>query len=79
VLRYVAYQAAVNLVRHEPEFRARYLALTDRARHNRLEPKQALVAIANKLLRTIGSMARTGQGYQSAIARGEVRPARLAA
>lgn len=78
-LRYVAYQAAVNLVRHEPEFRARYLVLTDHDRPNRLEPKQALVAIANKFLRTIWSMAVSGQGYQPAIARGEVRPSRLAA
>jgi transposase len=79
VLRYVAYHAAVNVVRHEPEFRARYLDLTRRDRPNRLEPKQALVAIANKLLRTLWSMAVSGQGYQPAIARGEVRPGRLAA
>lgn len=74
VLRYVAYQAAVCLVRHEPEFRARYLDLTRRDRPNRLEPKQAYVAIANKLLRTLWSMAGSGQDYQPAIARGEVRP-----
>jgi transposase len=78
-LRYVAYQAAVCLVRHEPDFRARYLELTRRDRLNRLEPKQAYVALANKLLRTLWSMATSGQGYQAAIARGEVRPARLAA
>lgn len=79
VLRYVAYQAAVCLVRHEPDFRARYLDLTRRDRPNRLEPKQAYVAIANKLLRTLWSMATKGQGYQPAVARGEVRPHRLAA
>jgi transposase len=79
VLRFVAYQAAICVVRHEPEFRARYVELTRRDRPNRLEPKQAMVAIANKLLRTLGSMAVSGQGYQPAIARGEVRPARLAA
>ena len=79
VLRYVAYHAAVCLVRHEPEFQARYAELTDRERTNRLEPKQAYVALANKLLRTLWSMAVSGQGYQPAIARGEVRPMRLAA
>jgi transposase len=79
VLRYVAYHAAVCLVRHEPEFRRRYLELTDRGRKNRLEPKQAYMALANKLLRTLWSMATSGQGYQPAIARGEVRPLRLAA
>jgi len=74
VLRYVAYQAAVCLVRHEPGFRARYLELTARERSNRLAPKQAYVALANKLLRTLWSMATSGQRYQPAIARGEVRP-----
>lgn len=74
LLRYVAYHAAVNLVRHEPEFGARYHELTDRGRTNRLEPKQAYVALANKLLRTLWSMAVSGQGYEPAIARGEVRP-----
>ena len=79
VLRYVAYHAAVCLVRHEPEFRARYAELTSPDRPHRLEPKQAYVALANKLLRTLWSMAVSGQGYQPAIARGEVRPMRLAA
>jgi transposase len=45
LLRYVAYQAAVCLVRHEPDFRARYLDLTRRDRPDRLQPKQAYVAI----------------------------------
>jgi transposase len=79
VLRYVAYQAAVCLVRHEPEFRARFLELTAPGRASRLAPKQAYVALANKLLRTLWSMATSGQGYEPAIARGEVRPIRLAA
>jgi transposase len=79
LLRYVAYQAAVCLVRHEPEFRARFHELTDRERANRLEPKQAYVALANKLLRTLWSMALSGRGYEAAIARGEVRPLPIAA
>ena len=66
--------AAVNLVRHEPEFRARYAELTDKGRAHRLAPKQAYVALANKLLRTLWSMATSGRGYDPAIARGEVRP-----
>jgi len=74
VLRYVAYHAAVTLVRHEPEFQRRYAELTDPERTNRLEPKQAYVALANKLLRTLWSMAVSGRGYEPAIARGEVRP-----
>ena len=74
MLRYVAYQAAVCLVRHEPEFGARFLELTHRDRSHRLTPKQAYVALANKLLRTLWSMAVSGHGYEPAIARGEVRP-----
>jgi transposase len=79
VLRYVAYGAAVCLVRHEPEFRRRYAELTDRGRANRLEPRQANVALANKLLRTLWSMAVSGRSYEPAIARGEVRPLPIAA
>jgi transposase len=79
VLRYVAYQAAVCVVRHEPTFRTRYLELTDGGRANRLEPKQAYVALANKLLRTLWSMATSGRRYEPAIARGEVRPLPIAA
>ena len=74
VLRYVAYQAAVCLVRHEPEFQRRFGELTDKRRAHRLTPKQAYVALANKLLRTLWSMATSGRGYEPAIARGEVRP-----
>lgn len=79
VLRYVAYQAAVCLVRHEPEFQRRFGELTDTRRAHRLTPKQAYVALANKLLRTLWSMAVSGRGYEPAIARGEVRPLPIAA
>jgi len=51
-LRFVAYQAAINLVRHEPAFRVRFLALTTRA-NRPLAAKAAYVAVANKLLRTL--------------------------
>jgi transposase len=79
LLRYVSYLAALNLVRHEPEFRARSLELTHRERPHRLTPKQAYVALANKLLRTLWSMATSGRGYEPASARGEVRPLPIAA
>jgi len=77
-LRFVAYQAAINLVRHEPAFRARFLALTTRA-DRPLSAKAAYVAVANKLLRTLWTMAVSGRSYDPAIARGEVRPTRIAA
>ena len=78
-LRVVAYQAAVSLVRYNPDFRDRYLALTDKERPRRLTRKQAYVALTNKLLRTLWALAVTGAPYQSAIARGEVRPPPIAA
>ena len=78
-LRVVAYQAAIGLVRYNPDFRDRYLALIAADRPRRLAKKQAYVAIANKLLRTLWALAVTGAPYQSAIARGEVRPDSIAA
>lgn len=74
LLRYLAYQAAVTLVRHEPEYQRRFAALTASTRDHRLAPKQAYVALGNRLLRTLWSMAVSGQDYDPAIARGEVRP-----
>ena len=74
LLRYLSYQAAVTLVRHEPEYARRYAELTAPERTNRLRPKQAYVALGNKLLRTLWSMAVSGADYEPAIARGEVRP-----
>jgi transposase len=63
-LRLLAFQAAVCVVRHHPDFRARYLALTTRA-HRPLAPKQALVVVANKPLRVLWALATTGQAYRS--------------
>jgi transposase len=68
-LRVLAHQAAVCLVRHHPDFQARFLALTTRA-HRPLVREQAYVAIANKLLRTLWAMATSGIPYSSARARG---------
>lgn len=78
-LRVVAYQAAISLVRYNPDFRDRFRELTAEERPRRLTKKQAYVAVANKLLRTLWALAVTGAPYQSAIARGEVRPVPIAA
>ena len=64
LLRLLAHQAAVTLVRHNPDFRARFLALTQRP-HNPLEKKQAYVAVGNKLLRTLWALAVHSQPYRS--------------
>lgn len=79
ILRVVAYQAAVCLARYNPDFRARYLGLIAEDRPRRLSKKQAHVALANKLLRTLWALAVSGAPYRSEIARGEVRPQPIAA
>jgi transposase len=64
LLRLLAHQAAISLVQHNTDFRARFEALTKR--HNRpLEKKQAYVAVGNKLLRTLWALAVSGQPYRS--------------
>ena len=72
VLRLLAYQAAVCLVLHNPDFRQRFLALTQRE-HHRLEKRQAYVAVANKHLRTLWALATSGRAYDSQVALGIVR------
>jgi hypothetical protein len=67
LLRLLAHQAAASLVLHNPDFKARFLALTQR--HNRpLEKQQAYIAVANKLLRTLWVLAVSGQPYRSQLA-----------
>jgi transposase len=68
-LRVLAYQAAVCLVRHHPDFQGRFMALTTRA-HHPLVKQQAYIAVANKLLRTLWAMATSGMPYSSAMANG---------
>jgi transposase len=64
LLRLLAHQAAISLVSHNPDFKLRFLALTQR-HHRPLEKKQAYIAVANKLLRTLWVLAVTGQSYRS--------------
>jgi mRNA-degrading endonuclease HigB of HigAB toxin-antitoxin module len=66
LLRFLAQQAAVCVVRHNADFRARFLALTKR-QNRPLETKQAYVAVANKLLRTLWVLSVTGQSYRSQV------------
>lgn len=77
-LRVIVYQAAVNLVRHNRDFRDRFEALTHRPGRPLAKPA-AYVAVGNKLLRTLWVLAVTGEPYRGDVARGEVRPQRLAA
>jgi len=64
LLRFLAQQAAVCVVRHNADFRARFLALTQR-QNRPLEAKQAYVAVGNKLMRTLWVLSVTGQAYRS--------------
>jgi transposase len=75
-LRFIAHQAAVNLVNHHPDFRRRFELLTSRNK-DRLTNKQAYIAVACKLLRTLWALAVTGRPYDGATARGERRPGGL--
>jgi len=68
LLRLLAHQAAVCLVLHHPDFEARFAELTNRP-HRPLHKKQAYLAVANKLLRTLWALAVTGQPYQHTLAR----------
>jgi len=68
LLRLLAHQAAVCLVLHHPDFEARFLELINRP-HRPLHKKQAYLAVANKLLRTLWALAVTGQPYQPTLAR----------
>lgn len=53
---------------HNPDFKAGFLALTQR-QNRPLEKKQAYIAVGNKLLRTLWALAVTGQPYRSQLAK----------
>jgi len=71
-LRLAAYQAVMGLIRHNPEFRARYDWLTTRPKRP-LHKVAARIALADKLLRTIYTMLMTRCPYDASVARGEGR------
>lgn len=64
LLRLLVHQAAVGLVLHHPDFRARFLELTTRP-HRPLHKKAAYTAVGNKLLRVLWALAATGQPYRA--------------
>ncbi len=61
-LRTVAHQAALSLLVHDPAFRARYRYLTTRTQRP-LAARQAICALAAKLLRTVWCLAVSGTSY----------------
>ena len=66
LLRLLAHQAAIGLVLHNPDFQTRFGALTTRP-NRPLEKKQAYLAVANKLLRTLWALAVSGQPYRRSL------------
>lgn len=66
-LRVVACQAAVCLIKHNPDFEAFFRRLTQRPQRP-LAAKAARVAVANKLMRILWAMAVSGQAYDSQLA-----------
>lgn len=75
-LRCLLYQAALSLVAKNAQFKALYQHLKTRGQ-NRLSGKQALVAVACKLLRVLFTLARERRLYDPAKVLGEYRTNQL--
>lgn len=75
-LRSLLYQAAVILVARNPEFKALHVHLKNRPQ-NPLKPKQALVAVACKLVRVLFTLARKQCPYDPKVVLGEFRTQQL--
>jgi hypothetical protein len=73
VLRTICYRTATSLARNNAEFAARLDYLMNR-RENPLARRQAYIALANKMLRTLHVMWTTGKPYEPAIATGAKKP-----
>lgn len=75
-LRSTLYQASIVLVAHNPEFRELYHYLKTRPK-NPLKAKQALVAVACKLLRVMFTLARENRLYDPEKVMGAYRQQQL--
>lgn len=75
-LRCLLYQAAMVLVAKNPQFKTLYRHLKSRTQ-NPLKGKQALVAIACKLLRVLFSLVQKQHCYDPALVLGEFRTTQL--
>lgn len=78
LLRLAAWRAAMNAIRVNPVWAARYKHLTTRT-ENPLAPQQARIAIAGSLLRQLHAVITTGQPWNAEIAAGGQHTANLAA
>lgn len=76
ILRYLLYLAAMVAVAKSPEFKALYTHLKTRPQ-NPLKPKQALVAVACKLIRVLFALARHQCHYDRRTVLGELRTQQL--
>jgi len=75
-LRNLLYQAALIAVAKNPQLKMVYHYLQNRPK-NQLKSKQALVAIANKLVRIMFGLIRKNELYNPDLALGEIREAQL--
>ena len=75
-LRNLLYQAALISVARNPQLRMIYHYLKNRP-NNQLKSKQALVAIANKLVRIMFGLIRKDELYNPDLVLGEIREAQL--
>jgi transposase len=76
-LRCLLYQAAMVLVARNAQFKALYQHLKNRS-ENPLKGKQALVAVACKLIRVLFTLAQKKRHYDAATVLGEFRTTQIA-
>jgi transposase len=76
ILRTIAFRAAVSLAKNNPEFKSRLFYLMCR-RSNPMTRRQAYVALANKVLRTLHTMWVNKEPYDPDIATGRKPPTLL--
>lgn len=71
-LRYVLYEAAVNVIAHNPEFKSIHHYYTTR-HTNPLKKMQSLIAVACKLIRIFYLILKTGVTYNPSKMIGDIR------
>ena len=75
-LRCLLYQAALIAAAKNPQLRALYYYFKTRPK-NPLKPNQALIAVANKLVRIMFALIKKNEFYNPALALGEIRESQL--
>lgn len=75
-MRCLLYQAALIAAARNPQLRALYYYFKTRPK-NPLKPNQALIAVANKLVRIMFALIKKNEFYNPALVLGEIRESQL--